>query len=398
MTFEHSTPLVVVTGGLPLGGSTTFLLNLGRAFRQRGLELPIFFLSGSNEMARDFTSAGVEVMGPADAKLIYEDRLRETYLRVAALKPAAVLANLGADSFEILRTLPKNVARLGIVHSDEPGPYEVIRDFAPWLDAVVGVSQTICSKLSREPFAGKLRVEHISYGIHFGPGRTVQLRAAAQPLRLIYIGRIIEEQKRVSRLVQLAKTLQARGEKFEFTLVGSGPSLQSCRESLADLPNVRFLGDVPNEKIREHLRASDVFVLLSDYEGLPLSLLEAMGEGVVPVVSDIESGIRQLVASETGVRVPMGDVGAAADEIISLARDAAKLATLANNGAAFVRREFSAQATAERYCNLIGELAKSEATWPSNISVPVPLDYGNRWLLQSWSRPIRRVIKRASGA
>jgi glycosyltransferase involved in cell wall biosynthesis len=394
VTIDHSTPLLATTGGLMLGGSTTFLLNLGRAFRERGLSLPIVPLADENEMAADFAKAGIAVSQPPDTKMIFEDRLRQVYSEIAAKKPAAVLACLGGDSFEVLRMLPKGVVRIGIIQSDDPGPYKLIRQFAPWLDAVVGVSEAICRKLSQEPLATKMRIEQIPYGIHFGPAQVLQQHDGSKPLRLVYVGRIIEEQKRVSRLVALAKTLAARGEKFEFKLVGNGPELQSCRDALGSLTNVQLLGDVPNHEIKNILRASDVFVLLSDYEGLPLSLLEAMGEGVVPVVSDLESGMRQVVTPETGVRVPIGNVEAAADAIGALARDATRLNAMANAASEFVRREYSSATMAEKYLKLIGDLAKTEVVWPGNVSVPVPLSYGNGWLAQSWSRPMRRLLKR----
>jgi len=392
VTTNDST-LAACSGILPLGGSTTFLINLGRAFRQRGLALPIIFLSGKNEMGGDFANAGIEVIGPMNPRFIFEDRLREAYRLIAAKRPAAVLANLGGDSFEVLRMMPKGVVRIGVIQSDDPAPYEVVREFAPWLDVVVGVSEKICQKVARDPFVTKLRIEQIPYGIEFGPARTVPPRDPAKPLRLIYIGRIIEEQKRVSRLVELAKMLTARGVKFEFTLLGSGPQMQSCRDAVSGFPNVHFLGDAPNEQIEEHLHASDIFVLLSDYEGLPLSLLEAMGEGVVPVVSDLESGMPQVVTAEMGIRVPVGDVAAAADAIVDLSRDSARLAKMANAASAFVRSEFTAAKMAKRYLELIGELAKAEVVWPQDVSVPVPLLYEKRWLLQTWSRPMRRLIK-----
>src|SRR5579883_982419 len=249
VTNDRSIPLVACTGGMLLGGSTTFLLNLGRAFRERGLALPVICLAGKNEMAPDFAQSKVEVEGWPDSRLIFEDRLRSVYPLIATKRPKAVLASLGGDSFELLRLLPPNVVRLGAIHSDDPGPYELVRQFAPWLDAVVGVSETICHRLSQEPFAAKVRIEHIPYGVYFGEARALPRRDPAAPLRLVYVGRIIEVQKRVSRLVELAKMLTARGENFEFTLIGSGPELQSSRDALAAFKNTRFLGDVPNREI-----------------------------------------------------------------------------------------------------------------------------------------------------
>ena len=394
VTENSSTPIVAVTGGLRLGGSTTFLLNLGRVFRERGLELPVICLAGQNEMAADFAQAGIEVQMMESPRLIFEDRLQLVYRAIAAKQPRGVLACLGGDSFEPLRALPKNVVRMGIIQSDDPKPYKLTREFAPWLDVMVGVSEAICKKLADEGLSAKSRIEHIPYGVRFSPARAAIARDVSQPLRIIYVGRIIETQKRVSRLVELVKTLSARGEKFEFTLIGSGPELQSSRDALKIFPNVRFLGDLPNVEISGRLRESDVFVLLSDFEGLPLSLLEAMGEGVVPVVSDLESGVRQVVTSETGVRVPVGDVPAAVDAIGALARDPARLARLANAASEFVRRQYSAATMAEGYLKLVDELAKREIVWPTQAEIPVPLSYNTGWLSLRWTRPVRRTLKR----
>lgn len=388
--------MVATTGGLLLGGSTTFLLNLGRAFKERGLVLPVFCMAGKNEMATDFARAGVEAHDSPDTRVIFEDRLQVVYGGIAAKQPKAVLACLGADSFELLRMAPKGVARIGAIQSDDPLPYKLVRNFAPWLDAVVGVSETICRKLREEPFAGRIRIENIPYGIHFAPARPIQGRDPNKPLRILYIGRIIETQKRVSRLVELIKLLTAQGEKFEFTFAGSGPEMQSTQQALREFSNVRFLGDVPNAEIGALLRASDVFILLSDFEGLPLSLLEAMGEGVVPVVSDLESGMRQVVTSETGIRVPTGDVAAAADAICALARVPARQASLATAASRFVRENFSAALMAERYLKLVNDLAKGDVMWPTKVSIPVPLTFQKYWYLQRWTRPVRRLLKRAS--
>jgi glycosyltransferase involved in cell wall biosynthesis len=395
---NSSTPLAASTGGLKLGGSTTFLLNLGKAFGERGFTLPIICLSEENEMAADFSNANIPVRVISHRKLIYEDRLRAAYAELATLKPTAVLACLGSDSFEVLRALPRHVVRMGVIQSDDPIPYAMVKHYAPWLDALVGVSEVIQRQLAKEPFARNMRIEYIPYGINFAAAHVRPARDPAQPLRIIYVGRMIETQKRVSRLFELVKLLMARGEKFEFTFTGSGTELVSGREMFKSFSNVHFLGDVPNAEIAGLLQSNDIFVLLSDYEGLPLSLLEAMGQGLTPVVSDLESGMREVVTPETGIRVPVGDVMAAADAINVLAREPAKLAAMSAAASEFVRKGFSAQAMADKYLRLANDLRTGEADWSSGVAITAPLLVARPWLYRGWARRARRILKRAISA
>ena len=269
------------------------------------------------------------------------------------------------------------------------------RHYVPWLDVMVGVSETICRRLREDPAYAGSRVENIPYGIHFGPENTSTPRKPGQPLRIIYLGRIIETQKRVSRLVELTRLLAARGEPFEFTIGGSGPESASVRGALKDASTVRFLGDVPNRWISGLLCSHDVFILLSDYEGLPLSLLEAMGEGVVPVVSDLESGMREVVTAETGIRVPVGDVSAAAEAIVFLTRNPGKLAELSAAAKRLARTQYSAARMAESYLKLAGEKPGANGAWPTKINVPAPLLVRPAWMYKGLGRHMRRILRQA---
>ena len=163
----RSTPIAAVTQSLNVGGSTTFLLNLGAALRARGETLPVVCLNEANEMAADFAAAGVPVFGVSRRRYIYEDRTRAACRHLAEWRPRAVLACLGAESFEVLRVLPPGVARLGIIQSDDPGPYTLVDAYRSWLDTMIGVSPTIREKLvTKKSFA---RSVFIPYGIQFGP-------------------------------------------------------------------------------------------------------------------------------------------------------------------------------------------------------------------------------------
>ena len=386
-------PLVAVTGCLPLGGSSTFLVNFARALRRRGQVLPIVVLDTENAYAADFAALGNPVHVLPPGKMIFEDRLLWAYRQVAQYRPRAVLSCLSAQSFEILRVVPESVLRLSIVQSDDPGPYSVVAQHAAWTDVVVGVSRQIGLNLQARPELRGARVEVIPYGIDFAAPVPRPPRAADAPLRLIYLGRIVEEQKRVSRLAQLARQLQARGTPVEFSIVGEGPQREELRAELRDCACVRFVAPVPYDQVPRLLQDYDVFVLLSDFEGLPLSLLEAMGAGVVPVVSDLPSGLAEVVDDTRGRLVPVGDVARAVEAIVELERDRERLHACATRAAQFVRAHFSADLMAEKYLRVVGERAAPPRDWPATVAIPRPCGVTPAWLYAGTPRVLRRWLK-----
>jgi len=297
----------------------------------------------------------------------------------------------------VLRSVPTGVARFGIVQSHDPGPYEVSRLYSRWIDAMIGVSTEICRHLSGMPEFSKTRIEHIPYGIEFGEPLPHRNFDPAQPLRVVYVGRLVEEQKRVSRLVELVRGLRTAKAKVEFTFVGSGSAEAEMRRDLAGLDFVRFTGALPYEQVAATLPEHDVFILLSDYEGLPLSLLEAMGHGLVPVVSDLASGIRDVVDETRGFRIPMGDVQAATDALLALYRDRSKLRQRSVAAMSFVRENYSADLMAERYLRLVRAVAKETPPWPQDVTIPVPLAVKHSWLFRGMMRILRRHLKRVMG-
>jgi glycosyltransferase involved in cell wall biosynthesis len=393
-----SVPLVAVTGSLPMGGSSTFLVNFARAMRRRGQLLPVVVLNSENNYAADFQTIDNPVHCLPIQKMIFEDRLLWAYQQTARYRPHAVLSCLSSESFEILRVVPQGVLRMSIVQSDDPGPYKTVVEHAAWTDVAIGVSNQIAANLRAKPELRGLRAEVIPYGIDFAAAVTRVPRAADAPLRLIYLGRIIEEQKRVSRLAQLAKVLQARGAQVEFSIVGEGPQRGELSAALEGCDFVRFLDPVPYDQVPRLLQDFDVFVLLSDFEGLPLSLLEAMGAGVVPVVSDLPSGLAELVDDSRGYRVAVGDVEGAGDAIMELNRDRARLHKCSACASGFAREYYSADAMAEKYCRLITELSPSTRHWPECVRIPAPRGVSAAWLYDGAPRVARRWMKRVLGA
>lgn len=109
-------------------------------------------------------------------------------------------------------------------------------------------------------------------------------------------------QKRVDKWIEVAAEIRKLTDKISFLLVGDGPDDVMLREKIKSyqLADVIFLTGQQTDTFSAYKKV-DIFLLTSDFEGLPLALLEAMSCGCVPVVSDV-GGIRQLLFNGFGYK------------------------------------------------------------------------------------------------
>jgi glycosyltransferase involved in cell wall biosynthesis len=116
------------------------------------------------------------------------------------------------------------------------------------------------------------------------------------PLRLLYAGRLEEEQKRISDVTR-ALCRAAQLPNVTATIAGDGQARASVESIISREGHgrVQYVGLVENARIQALMAEHHVFVLLSDYEGLPIAMMEAMATGLVPICTAMRSGIGQLV-------------------------------------------------------------------------------------------------------
>lgn len=110
------------------------------------------------------------------------------------------------------------------------------------------------------------------------------------------------QRKAIEGLSMLPKDLC---QKYHLTIVGGGADLEYCKELVEKNElsgSVSFTGAVPNTAVYKYLADSDVFVLLSENEGLPISIIEAMRAGLA-IVSTKVSGIPELVSNNNGILI-----------------------------------------------------------------------------------------------
>jgi glycosyltransferase involved in cell wall biosynthesis len=143
-------------------------------------------------------------------------------------------------------------------------------------------------------------------------------------------------------------------------LAGDGPTRPAVedevhRHRLAG--RVRVLGE--RSDVDVVLAAADLAVLATDWEGLPVSVLEAMAAGVPVVVSRV--GDVAATVGEAVRTVEPGSVPALADALADLVGDPAERAALGRRGRALVAGRYGVDRMLDRYRDLYAELAGTAA-------------------------------------
>lgn len=162
------------------------------------------------------------------------------------------------------------------------------------------------------------RLEVIHNGVepkYFSAARCLE---RAKP-RLLFVGRLSAQKN----LQMLLHALEGVSHRFETVIVGDGElgdALRGCAAEL-DLANIRFHGRAEGQELVELYRTSDVFVLPSEREGMPLVLLEAMAMGLPTIATDVTGSRDVVVNGKTGVLVPLGDHEAMRKALCDLTND-----------------------------------------------------------------------------
>ncbi|MGA4642855.1 glycosyltransferase family 4 protein [Limisphaera sp. 4302-co] len=202
--------------------------------------------------------------------------------------------------------------------------------------------------------------------VHNGvPDVSVRACPAREPPVIVMVGRF--SRPKDQRLLVEALTA-LRELSWECWFVGEGPTEGACRTYVEQRRlegKVRFLGtrrDVPDV-----LAKCQIFVLASNWEGLPLSVLEAMRAGLPVVASDV-GGTREAIADgETGFLVPRGDAVALRDRLLQLIQNPSLRLQMGRAGRARYERFFTVdrmlQRTWEVYRLVLAKHGKALPRW-----------------------------------
>ena len=300
-------------------GINAWLLRFLPALRTRGHDARVLLFPWSRpELCTTLPAlraAGVPVdviYPPRDT----EGTVRNCLQHARSDQPDVFIANMVTPALYAAGWLREaGIPTVGLLHNDDDEYRAKARRFAGSdeffrLSAVVAISSGLLRLV--EPSPSGLLCRRIPYGQPLGAA--VASWDGRSALRLVYHGRIAQEQKRIRETVAACvRVCRAARGRVLADFYGSGPDEADVKDFLAQDDaggRVRFLGRIEAAHVASILPDYHVAVLLSDFEGLGLSILEGMAAGLVPVCHRIASGLPDLIADgQNGLFVDDRDAG-----------------------------------------------------------------------------------------
>jgi glycosyltransferase involved in cell wall biosynthesis len=288
----------------------------------------------------------------------------------------------------MLAVHPSERTVVSITHGDFDYYYDLAAKHEPLIDCFVTYTRRMRDELAARLPHRRDTIFNLPYGVEIPPaGRA----PAAGPLRLLYVGRMNRD-KGILDLPAIDARLRELGVAVTWTLQGVGPDEALLRRSWGAHAPARWTGLQPMDRVLALYREHDVLVMPSRFEGLPVALLEAMAAGMVPVVSDLPSGIPEIVEpGVTGYRPPVGDIAGFAESIAAVAWDRERLEAMSRAARRAVADRFDIRERAADYQALYARWRELRRPKPARFE----LAYGSRldspWLPNALVRAVRTL-------
>jgi glycosyltransferase involved in cell wall biosynthesis len=355
--------LLLVKGSAPFGGDCVLMLELGRAAAERGFEVDVL---ATDPYFRDLISA--QGLGLVDLDVIRRE-IRPLWDLRGLLRLTSLLGRSPYSIVHTHTTKPGIVGTLAARRAGVPGIMHTVHLFpfheetgriataayvaaerlaARWCDRIVTVSDFQRDWALRVGIGKPGQVVSIPNGV---PVERAHSRRSAAEVRgelgigdafmILSTGRLAE-QKGLEYLIRAAVLLREDLPGARIVLAGDGPLRNVLVRLISEVGVEDMFVLLGHRKdVGDLLAASDLVVLPSLWEGLSISLLEAMAAGKPVVTTSIGSNREVTSEGEAAVLVPPKDAASLAVAIHALANDRSRLAELGAKGREVQRERYS---------------------------------------------------------
>ena len=289
-----------------------------------------------------------------------EDQVKELLKIVKREHISTVVANLVIPALYATQYLkPFNIPVIGVMHSNDTFYQGVITKFIHGksknqLSTAVSVSEyinTICTSQNTQT-----QLLNIPCG-------TPEAKKSAFPesqeiLKVIYAGRLVVQQKQILKLTKAFCDASKVNSNLEFSIYGNGDKEQSISALINHeraSKNVKLFKALPPKEIINKIQEHHVFTLMSDYEGMPIALMEAMACGVVPICLNEESGINEIIQHGVNGFIVKNRGEDYQDKLQLLVNDRSLWETMSKNAIATIQQKYSSKITHKKWFELLNQ-------------------------------------------
>ncbi|MGK3208882.1 glycosyltransferase [Amycolatopsis sp. MEPSY49] len=339
-----------VISELGAGGAETLVAGMVARGEEYGWESAV--ASGGGFRADELAAAGTPTFAVPLARRSKTGVLKAAWAvrrAVTRFRPDVVLAhNVGASLVARLATRrPVVTVFHGVADDDVPAAVRILRRTSR---QVVAVSPATAGRLTGAGLPDPVVIRNAVFARPPVFGRAEVRASLGVPARTpvaLCLARL-EPQKRHDVLLDAWAAVDGDAVLW---LAGDG-SLRAGLERRAEAlgRRVEFLGT--RTDVADLLAAADVTVLTSDWEGLPLAVLESLAAGRPVVATDV-GGVGDVLADGGGLVVPPGDPAATAAALTTLLFDEAARESAAALGLRTIQREFDPHPLMKSYDELL---------------------------------------------
>ena len=373
--------------GIPhTGGTYSVFKNLRAGLLPHGVELR--WIGVGAEQAKRLADGTFDselpfgtVVAPTESDDRRQGAALVEYFQEGEYEGVFVNALCGRVATNSVRYLREDIPRIMIVHNITVGTYAAARAVRDYVHATVGVSSRIATDLIRYKRLDGQWTVSIPNAVQVERFSSVRRAESLDGLRVLFLGRVEDAAKGCFLLPKIMSHVRRRGVDVQWQIAGDGPDLAELKRRCNGPANVQFLGRSPYEHVPQVLAQADIYIFPSRYEGFGLSLVEAMAAGCVPVASAIRGVTDSIVEhGKTGCLFPIGDWQQAAENVVRLAREPARLRQLSVAARKSVGGRFSVETVAEQYLSLMDRVC----TNPRPLKAPLDV---RRWRYPRGLRP-----------
>lgn len=323
--------IMFVIHALGYGGAGKMIVYLANHFSKQGYDVVLYV---EEQLGKHYDiEPGVQVYQETEFfKNYYTRHFQQIFQlrkRVKEINPDLVISfQTNQNALSVLATRKHHIP---VIVSERGDPYQyhdLVAKLKTWVinKAEGGVFQT---KKAMQYYGKDLQSRSV---VIYNPNTVVGIeRPVERNNEIAFVGRFDIHQKRQDLAVDAFKIVADAEPDVKLAFYGAGKEQEIIKEKVNRLgleDRVIFKGlvkDVPNA-----IKDSRIFLMTSDFEGMPNALIEAMACGLPCVSTDCSpGGASELIRSgENGVIVPCGDAQAIARAMINLLREPVKAETM----------------------------------------------------------------------